>query len=151
MAHFDDSIVPCPSHPIHRHLHPPLKRCAILFRPARRDSRECVRTVPSLEGTRQFFPSYPALRLRLRAGLDYFSPTALDFRQQIPLANTKFASRTHLPCLAGRPSSHKLWSPIFTEIWSAHVAKLSTTEDDVSQNQQWTAQSTILGIALSIA
>ena len=130
MAHFDDQLCRARGTSILLHLYPPLKRWAILFRPAWRDCRECVRTVPSLEGTRQFFPSYPALRLRLRAGLDYFSPTALDFRQQIPLANTKFASRTHLPCLAGRPSSHKLWSPIFTEIWSAHVAKLSTTEDD---------------------
>src|SRR5664279_5411388 len=31
-------------------------------------------------GTRIYFPLHPALRLRLRAGLNSFAPTALDFR-----------------------------------------------------------------------
>ncbi len=31
-------------------------------------------------GTRVYFPLYPALRLRLRAGLSYAAPTALDLR-----------------------------------------------------------------------
>src|ERR1022692_1254610 len=31
-------------------------------------------------GTRICFPAYPALRLRLRAGLNCFAPMALDFR-----------------------------------------------------------------------
>ena len=30
-------------------------------------------------GTRIYFPRYPALRLRLRAGLDLATPMALDF------------------------------------------------------------------------
>jgi len=40
-------------------------------------------------GTRIYFPLYPALRLRLRAGLDYSAPRALDIRPSSPLANTK--------------------------------------------------------------
>src|ERR1035437_4847884 len=43
----------------------------------------CVNCVVP-EGTRIYLPLYPALRLRLRAGLDYSAPTALDF----PLANS---------------------------------------------------------------
>src|SRR5664279_4827912 len=39
----------------------------------------CVNCVVP-EGTRIYFPLHPALRLRLRAGLNYFAPTALDFR-----------------------------------------------------------------------
>jgi hypothetical protein len=31
-------------------------------------------------GTRRIFLSYPALRLQLRAGLDYFAPMALRLR-----------------------------------------------------------------------
>ena len=36
------------------------------------------------KGTRIYFPLHPALRLRLRAGLNYTAPTALDF----PLGNS---------------------------------------------------------------
>src|SRR5664280_698788 len=39
----------------------------------------CVNCVVP-EGTRIYFPLHPALRPRLRAGLNYFAPTALDFR-----------------------------------------------------------------------
>ena len=45
-------------------------------------------------GTRIYFPLYPALRLRLRAGLNYAAPMALDFRPFSSLANTKFGSHT---------------------------------------------------------
>jgi len=45
-------------------------------------------------GTRVYFPLYPALRLRLRAGLNYAAPMALDFRPSSPLANTKFGFHT---------------------------------------------------------
>jgi hypothetical protein len=47
------------------------------------------------EGTRIYFPLYPALRLRLRAGLNCTAPTALDFPLHIPLATTKL--RSHAP------------------------------------------------------
>src|SRR5664279_4351331 len=46
----------------------------------------CLDGIPRIErsnlyrpyGTRIYFPLYPALRLRLRVGLNYFAPTALD-------------------------------------------------------------------------
>src|ERR1035438_2735371 len=41
MAHLDDQSCRARGTPMHRHLHPPLKRWAILFRPAWRDCRVC--------------------------------------------------------------------------------------------------------------
>jgi len=38
------------------------------------------------EGTQIYFPQYPALRLRLRAGLNWAAPTALDFQ---PASSTR--------------------------------------------------------------
>ena|ERR1035437_2702570 len=38
-------------------------------------------------GTRIYFPLYPALRLRLRAGLDYFAPSGLNLRLANPTCN----------------------------------------------------------------
>ena len=47
--------------------------------PANSDSSVCVRTLSS-PGDSVICPTDPALRLRLRAGLCYSAPTALDFR-----------------------------------------------------------------------
>src|ERR1017187_1766304 len=73
----------------------------------------CVRTVPSLNhpnerksgarwgpryGTRVHFPSYPALRLRLRAKLS--RPCGAGSQQVIPLSRTRRSSYTRSETLA---------------------------------------------------
>src|ERR1017187_4571061 len=40
-------------------------------------------------GTLSYFPLDPALRIRLRAGLDSFAPTGLDFAQSLDRANSE--------------------------------------------------------------
>ena len=45
-------------------------------------------------GTRICLPAYPALRLRLRAGLNCFAPAALDFRSANYRADTRLGCHT---------------------------------------------------------
>ena len=48
--------------------------------------------------TRRFFPLHPALRLRLRAGLGYAVPPALDFARSIPPMQARTEFRNSLLC-----------------------------------------------------
>ena len=43
-----------------------------------------INGLPPLKGLAIFFSLYPALRLRLRAGLDYFAPAALNWAFPLP-------------------------------------------------------------------
>src|ERR1019366_1376349 len=47
-----------------------------------------------VEGLGSISHLYPALRLRLRAGLNSFAPAGLNFRQERPRVNSKFRSHT---------------------------------------------------------
>jgi len=47
-------------------------------------------------GLGDFSPLYPALRLRLRAGLDYFAPTALFSLRLVPPMQLRTAFRNRL-------------------------------------------------------
>jgi hypothetical protein len=60
-------------------------------------------------GTRIYFPLYPALRLRLRAGLDYSAPTALDF----PLGDSTRKCQVWF--------SHTLLSPFLLHLLTAQL------------------------------
>src|ERR1019366_5080661 len=60
-------------------------------------------------GTRIYFPLYPALRLRLRAGLDYSAPTALDF----PLGDSTRKRQVWF--------SHTLLSPFLLHLLTAQL------------------------------
>lgn len=54
------------------------------FRSWRTDLTEAVAKLSRPYGTQRFFPLYPTLRLRLRAGLDYSAPRALFWLLLVP-------------------------------------------------------------------
>src|ERR1017187_9837652 len=78
----------------------------------------CLDKIPRIErsnlyrpyGTRIYFPLYPALRLRLRVGLNYFAPTALDFRPPYFTGNSQVSfSHTLKACSTRTSRIHQSW------------------------------------------